>query len=172
MDLDSEAGWGILGGCHSFSGINILATEGIPCDFQVFAKVEDYKPKTPIFERGEENEKLYLNTLQEVSNTCCHRSKNSFVQEYLRFVNSARNWRENSYFHPRLREESPEPFKNIDYLKGIGLSAKQPTVQHHTSSRITIYSVAPRKETAKKHVIQRNREETIEICVEWGLLHH
>ncbi|XP_020217314.1 kinesin-like protein KIN-10C isoform X1 [Cajanus cajan] len=60
--------------------------------------------------------------------------KNSLVEEYLRFLNTANKeelkklkgiGEKRATFILELREESPEPFKNLDDLKDIGLSAKQ-----------------------------------------------
>ncbi|GLT35939.1 hypothetical protein SLA2020_103490 [Shorea laevis] len=60
--------------------------------------------------------------------------KNSLVQEYLRFLNTANKeelkklkgiGEKRATSILELREESPEPFKDLDDLKEIGLSAKQ-----------------------------------------------
>ncbi|KAI4320012.1 hypothetical protein MLD38_033540 [Melastoma candidum] len=68
------------------------------------------------------------------SRTCYPVTKNSLAQEYLRFINSASKeelkglkgiGEKRASRILALRETSPEPFKQLDDLKNVGLSAKQ-----------------------------------------------
>ncbi|KAJ7969930.1 Kinesin-like protein [Quillaja saponaria] len=70
----------------------------------------------------------------ETFSMCNSGMKNSLIQEYLRFLNTANKedlkrlkgiGEKRATFILELREESPEPFKSLDDLKDIGLSEKQ-----------------------------------------------
>ncbi|KAK6936827.1 hypothetical protein RJ641_033857 [Dillenia turbinata] len=96
------------------------------------------EPKTPVAEQ-----KTIFKENTEVTNICSPWEtysvrnagmKKSLVQEYLKFLNSAskeelkrlKGIGEKRAMHIlQRREESPEPFKDLDDLKGVGLSAKQ-----------------------------------------------
>ncbi|OWM75608.1 kinesin-like protein KIN-10C [Punica granatum] len=114
--------------------IDLPKQGNLPCDGQISAEPKDFEPRTPPFESGKGNERPYLNTPREVSKTCYCGTKNSLVQEYLRFVNSASKedlkglkgiGEKRATRILEIREESPEPFKSLEDLKDIGLSAKQ-----------------------------------------------
>ncbi|KAK9291483.1 hypothetical protein L1049_019431 [Liquidambar formosana] len=96
------------------------------------------EPKTPVLEKKlRVNDKLELaciNSPWETFNMHNSGMKKSLVQDYLKFLNTASKeelkgikgiGEKRSTYILELREESPEPFKNLDDLKDIGLSAKQ-----------------------------------------------
>ncbi|QHO44011.1 hypothetical protein HN51_009494 [Arachis hypogaea] len=100
--------------------------------------VDIMEPKTPVVEQT-----TSLNDRRDIMNPkspwetfSVHGSgmKNSLVEEYLRFLNSANKeelkklkgiGEKRATYILELREESPEPFKSLDDLRDIGLSAKQ-----------------------------------------------
>ncbi|TYI53036.1 hypothetical protein E1A91_D12G290600v1 [Gossypium mustelinum] len=105
--------------------------------FEGQVSTEALEPKTP-------EPRLLINDKSEIMDTSCNswkafsarssRMKNSLVDEYLRFLNTASKedlkrlkgiGEKRATYILELREESPEPFKDIDDLKEIGLSAKQ-----------------------------------------------
>ncbi|XP_027110282.1 kinesin-like protein KIN-10C isoform X2 [Coffea arabica] len=96
------------------------------------------EPKTPIFEYGarvtERSEITKYSSPWELLSKRSSGMKDSLVQEYLRFLNSASKeelkglrgiGEKRATYILQLREESPEPFKSLDDLQDIGLSAKQ-----------------------------------------------
>ncbi|CDP05179.1 unnamed protein product [Coffea canephora] len=96
------------------------------------------EPKTPIFEYGarvtERSEITKYSSPWEMLSKRSSGMKDSLVQEYLRFLNSASKeelkglrgiGEKRATYILQLREESPEPFKSLDDLQDIGLSAKQ-----------------------------------------------
>ncbi|PON44190.1 Kinesin-like protein [Trema orientale] len=96
------------------------------------------EPKTPVIEPSTRAGDVWdANNINSPWQTCSMRSsgmKNSLVQECLRILNTADKeelkklkgiGEKRSTYILELREESPEPFKNLDDLKDIGLSAKQ-----------------------------------------------
>ncbi|KAA3459868.1 kinesin-like protein KIF22 isoform X3 [Gossypium australe] len=105
--------------------------------FEGQVSTEALEPKTP-------EPRLLINDKSEIVDTSCNswktfsarssRMKNSLVDEYLRFLNTASKedlkrlkgiGEKRATYILELREESPEPFKDLDDLKEIGLSAKQ-----------------------------------------------
>ncbi|PPD82996.1 hypothetical protein GOBAR_DD20099 [Gossypium barbadense] len=105
--------------------------------FEGQVSTEALEPKTP-------EPRLLINDKSEIMDTSCNswkafsarssRMKNSLVDEYLRFLNTASKedlkrlkgiGEKRATYILELREESPEPFKDLDDLKEIGLSAKQ-----------------------------------------------
>ncbi|KAG8381310.1 hypothetical protein BUALT_Bualt06G0109100 [Buddleja alternifolia] len=87
-------------------------------------------PKTPVLELKTAS---YCSPRDTFSNRSS-RLKNSLVQEYLNFLNSANKeelkslkgiGEKRATYILELREESPEPFKDLDDLQEIGLSTKQ-----------------------------------------------
>lgn len=67
--------------------IKLPQQRNLPCEGPVYAEPGDFEPKTPSFKPGKENERLYLNTPQEVSKTCYRVSKvNSFFPGNSHFV--------------------------------------------------------------------------------------
>ncbi|PIM98594.1 Plus-end-directed kinesin ATPase [Handroanthus impetiginosus] len=88
------------------------------------------EPKTPSMEL---NSARYCSPRGTFSNRSTG-VKHSLVQEYLNFLNSANKeelkslkgiGEKRATYILELREESPEPFKSLDDLQDIGLSAKQ-----------------------------------------------
>ncbi|KAK7315065.1 hypothetical protein VNO77_33597 [Canavalia gladiata] len=116
--------------------IQLPEMEPISPDNQMSADIAE--PKTPVIEQN-----LSVNNKWDVMNakspwetfsTRGSGMKNSLVQEYLRFLNTANKeelkklkgiGEKRATFILELRDESPEPFKSLDDLKDIGLSAKQ-----------------------------------------------
>ncbi|XP_052204728.1 kinesin-like protein KIN-10C [Diospyros lotus] len=107
------------------------------CSGQVVS-TDIVEPKTPVtkhdFGVKDEQEFTKFSTPSAVFGAQSSKMKDSLVQEYLRFLNSASKEelkelkgigeKRASYIIER-REQSPEPFKDLDDLKDIGLSAKQ-----------------------------------------------
>ncbi|TYH98178.1 hypothetical protein ES332_A12G291400v1 [Gossypium tomentosum] len=104
--------------------------------FEGQVSTEALEPKTP-------EPRLLINDKSEIVDTSCNswktfsarssRMKSSLVDEYLRFLNTASKedlkrlkgiGEKRATYILELREESPEPFKDLDDLKEIGLSAK------------------------------------------------
>lgn len=96
------------------------------------------EPETPVIEQNmRANENWELQRFQSPSEMFNNRSsgmKHSLVKDYLQFLNSASKdelkglkgiGEKRATYILELREESPEPFKNLDDLQDIGLSAKQ-----------------------------------------------
>ncbi|TKY45209.1 Kinesin protein KIF22 [Spatholobus suberectus] len=95
------------------------------------------EPKTPIIEQNMSVNRWDVMNAKSPWETFSMRGsgmKSSLVQEYLRFLNTANKeelkklkgiGEKRATFIVELREESPEPFKSLDDLKDIGLSAKQ-----------------------------------------------
>ncbi|KAI7731955.1 hypothetical protein M8C21_008967 [Ambrosia artemisiifolia] len=90
----------------------------------------DPEPKTPIITHRLELSNCQSGTFSK------HNSgmKQTLVQDYLQFLNSASKddlkaipgiGEKRASYILELREDSPEPFKNLDDLQDIGLSAKQ-----------------------------------------------
>lgn len=96
------------------------------------------EPKTPT---TEQNMRVYdgweitnISGPWETLNMRSSGMKNSLVQEYIRFLNTASKedlkrlkgiGEKRANYILQLREESPEPFKSLDDLQEVGLSAKQ-----------------------------------------------
>ncbi|CAI9092248.1 OLC1v1027440C1 [Oldenlandia corymbosa var. corymbosa] len=96
------------------------------------------EPKTPTIEHGANlGQRLEATKFTTPLNRLYTRSsgmKDSLVQEYLKFLNTADKeelkelkgiGEKRATYILKLREQSPEPFKNLDDLQDIGLSAKQ-----------------------------------------------
>ncbi|GMN44584.1 hypothetical protein TIFTF001_013786 [Ficus carica] len=96
------------------------------------------EPKTPVVEHGAMTADRWnvknVNSPWETFSTRNSGMKNSLVQDYLRFLNTAEKedlkrlkgiGEKRATYILEMREESPEPFKNLDDLKHIGLSGKQ-----------------------------------------------
>ncbi|KAF8042100.1 hypothetical protein BT93_A0644 [Corymbia citriodora subsp. variegata] len=115
-----------------------LLYSSTPCVKMPNENVEALEPKTPTIDsniQGNERKDIAsINSPWPASRTCYPGTKNSLIQEYLRIFNSAskeelkglRGIGEKRATHIlQLREESPEPFKSLDDLGSLGLSAKQ-----------------------------------------------
>ncbi|XP_047968200.1 kinesin-like protein KIN-10C isoform X2 [Salvia hispanica] len=98
-----------------------------PCNNEVNYN-DNQEPKTPAMDRTR-----YC-TPQGIFDSCSSKLKNSIVLEYLTFFNSANKeelkslkgiGEKRATYIMEMREESPEPFKSLDDLQDIGLSAKQ-----------------------------------------------
>ncbi|XP_059462605.1 kinesin-like protein KIN-10C [Corylus avellana] len=96
------------------------------------------EPKTPTTEQSMRvYDRLEVANVSSPWETLSMRSsgmKNSLVQEYIKFLNTANKedlkrlkgiGEKRATYILQLREESPEPFKSLDDLKEVGLSAKQ-----------------------------------------------
>ncbi|XP_057446162.1 kinesin-like protein KIN-10C [Lotus japonicus] len=112
----------------------ILEKECISVEDQMSADIQE--PKTPVIEQNMSFNYNVMNSKSPWETFSMRGSgmKNSLVQEYLRFLNTAEKedlkklkgiGEKRATFILELREDSPEPFKSLDDLKDIGLSAKQ-----------------------------------------------
>ncbi|GMJ06517.1 hypothetical protein like AT5G23910 [Hibiscus trionum] len=117
------------------SCVEILSKTDVSIEDQVSTEI--LEPKTP-------EPRLLVNDKSEIVDNSCgswkafsarsFRMKNSLVDEYLRFLNTASKedlkrlkgiGEKRATYILELREESPEPFKDLDDLKDIGMSEKQ-----------------------------------------------
>ncbi|XP_034203992.1 kinesin-like protein KIN-10C isoform X1 [Prunus dulcis] len=96
------------------------------------------EPKTPVINKGTKDNDRWevgnFNSPWETLNTHNSEVKHSLVQDYLSFLNTASKeelkrlngiGEKRATYILELRDESLKPFKNLDDLKEIGLSAKQ-----------------------------------------------
>ncbi|KAG5558603.1 hypothetical protein RHGRI_008525 [Rhododendron griersonianum] len=111
-----------------------VATDTSSRDLAVYTDIVE--PKTPVTQNAlTAKDKWEVANCQSVTfNARSSGFKHSLVHDYLRFLNSASKeelkgirgiGEKRASYILELREESPEPFKNLDDLKDIGLSAKQ-----------------------------------------------
>ncbi|GMY39578.1 kinesin-like protein KIN-10C isoform X2 [Fagus crenata] len=122
--------------CYSTSSHVKLLEENETSSFG--QSTEIVEPKTPIMEQtmrvNDRCEVADVNSPWETLSTRSFGMKNSLAQEYLRFLNTADKedlkrlkgiGEKRATYILQLREESPEPFKSLDDLTEVGLSAKQ-----------------------------------------------
>ncbi|XP_020412305.1 kinesin-like protein KIN-10C isoform X3 [Prunus persica] len=96
------------------------------------------EPKTPVINKGTKDNDRWevgnFNSPWETLSTRNSEVKHSLVQDYLSFLNTASKeelkrlngiGEKRATYILELRDESPKPFRNLDDLKDIGLSAKQ-----------------------------------------------
>ncbi|XP_030536468.1 kinesin-like protein KIN-10C isoform X2 [Rhodamnia argentea] len=115
-----------------------LLYSSTPCVKMPNENVEALEPKTPIIDsnvQGNEGKNIAnTNSPWAASRTCYPATKNSLIQEYLRIFNSASKeelkglrgiGEKRATSILQLREKSLEPFKSLDDLGSVGLSAKQ-----------------------------------------------
>ncbi|KAI8564836.1 hypothetical protein RHMOL_Rhmol03G0213300 [Rhododendron molle] len=111
-----------------------VATDTSSRDLLVYTDIVE--PKTPVTQNAltAEDKWEVANCQSGTFNARSSGFKHSLVHDYLRFLNSASKEQlkgirgigeKRASYILELREESPEPFKNLDDLKDIGLSAKQ-----------------------------------------------
>ncbi|KAI4351715.1 hypothetical protein L6164_006043 [Bauhinia variegata] len=102
------------------------------------ASVDIVEPKTPVNEQSVKTKDRWdianFNSPWEAYSQRSSGMKNSLIEDYLRVLNTANKeelkklkgiGEKRATYILELREESPEPFKSLDDLKDIGLSAKQ-----------------------------------------------
>ncbi|XP_022737058.1 kinesin-like protein KIN-10C [Durio zibethinus] len=104
-------------------------------DGQVSTQILEPKTPEPSMPFNDKLQTADVNcTPWKAFSACSSKMKNSLVDEYIRFLNTASKedlkrlkgiGEKRATYILELREESPEPFKNLDDLKEIGLSAKQ-----------------------------------------------
>ncbi|CAJ1952800.1 unnamed protein product [Sphenostylis stenocarpa] len=133
--------------CSSNSSCRqISENEPIPLDI--------VEPKTPIIEQNmsiNRGDGINVKSPWETFSMRGSGMKTSLVQEYLRFLNTADKeelkrlkgiGEKRATFILELREESPEPFKSLDDLKDIGLSAKQYEIIEYVSLTVFLHFLA------------------------------
>ncbi|OMO71772.1 kinesin-like protein KIF22-like protein [Corchorus olitorius] len=128
------------------SNLKLLCSSTPSC-VEIPPKMDDYfdsQVSTEILEPKTPEPSLSVNDKLEIEEASCSpwkafsayssKMKTSLVDEYLRFLNTASKedlkrlkgiGEKRATYIVELRDESPEPFKNLDDLKDIGLSAKQ-----------------------------------------------
>lgn len=101
------------------------ATQEVSIPFSRLSVLESQTPQTPM---------TSIQNPREIFNNRGSGLKQSLVKDCLQFINSASKTElkglkgigeKRANYILELREESPEPFKNLDDLQDIGLSAKQ-----------------------------------------------
>ncbi|KAJ6676097.1 KINESIN-RELATED, partial [Salix viminalis] len=114
-----------------------MLDEGIPPHNDVFhtqTSTDIGEPRTLNSSMGVSNTDITSFSTWEKFTAGSTRMKNSLAQDYLRLLNTADKevlkklkgiGEKRATLILELREDSPEPFKNLDDLKVIGLSAKQ-----------------------------------------------
>ncbi|XP_022734566.1 kinesin-like protein KIN-10C [Durio zibethinus] len=117
------------------SCIEIPPKTDVSFDGQVSTEILEPKTPEPSFPVNDKLEIADINCSPwQAFSARSSKMKNSLVDEYIKFLNRASKedlkrlkgiGEKRATYILELREESPEPFKNLDDLKEIGLSAKQ-----------------------------------------------